>query len=77
MIPPRVLVVEDEQDISGLIKHTLERSGDASVEIVGRGDDEFLHGEITRVAFFDLFHELGHGFSEKISQSLRRAGVTP
>jgi two-component system alkaline phosphatase synthesis response regulator PhoP len=37
--PPRVLVVEDEQDIAGLIKHTLERSGDASVEIVGRGDD--------------------------------------
>jgi len=39
VIPPRVLVVEDEQDIAGLIKHTLERSGDASVEIVGRGDD--------------------------------------
>jgi DNA-binding response OmpR family regulator len=34
-----VLVVEDEQDIAGLIKHTLERSGDASVEIAGRGDD--------------------------------------
>ena len=39
MIPPRVLVVEDEQDIAGLIKHTLERSGDASVEVVGRGDE--------------------------------------
>jgi DNA-binding response OmpR family regulator len=39
VIPPRVLVVEDEQDIAGLIKHTLERSGDASVEIVGRGDE--------------------------------------
>jgi DNA-binding response OmpR family regulator len=37
--PPRVLVVEDEQDIAGLIKHTLERSGDASVEIVARGDE--------------------------------------
>jgi DNA-binding response OmpR family regulator len=37
--PPRVLVVEDEQDIAALIKHTLERSGDASVEIVGRGDE--------------------------------------
>jgi DNA-binding response OmpR family regulator len=37
--PPRVLVVEDEQDIAGLIKHTLERSGDASVEIVTRGDE--------------------------------------
>jgi DNA-binding response OmpR family regulator len=39
VVPPRVLVVEDEQDIAGLIKHTLERSGDAAVEIVGRGDD--------------------------------------
>jgi DNA-binding response OmpR family regulator len=38
-VPPRVLVVEDEQDIAGLIKHTLERSGDASVETVGRGDE--------------------------------------
>jgi len=38
-VPPRVLVVEDEQDIAGLIKHTLERSGDAVVETVGRGDD--------------------------------------
>ena len=35
---PRVLVVEDEQDIAGLIKHALERSGDARVEIVGSGD---------------------------------------
>jgi DNA-binding response OmpR family regulator len=34
-----VLVVEDEQDIAGLIKHTLERSGDASVVTVGRGDE--------------------------------------
>src|SRR4029453_17670655 len=36
---PRVLVVEDEADIASLIKHTLERSGDASVEIVRRGDE--------------------------------------
>jgi DNA-binding response OmpR family regulator len=35
---PRVLVVEDEQDIAALIKHALERSGDAQVEVVGRGD---------------------------------------
>jgi DNA-binding response OmpR family regulator len=35
----RILVVEDEADIAGLIKHTLERSGDAQVEIVGSGDD--------------------------------------
>jgi len=39
MVVPRVLVVEDEQDIAGLIKRTLERAGDAAVEIVGRGDD--------------------------------------
>ncbi|HEY3885087.1 MAG TPA: response regulator transcription factor [Vicinamibacterales bacterium] len=36
---PRVLVVEDERDIAGLIKHALERSGDASVDIVARGDE--------------------------------------
>ena len=35
---PRVLVVEDEQDIAALIKHALERSGDAQVDIVGSGD---------------------------------------
>ena len=34
----RVLVVEDEQDIAALIKHALERSGDAQVSIVGSGD---------------------------------------
>jgi DNA-binding response OmpR family regulator len=36
--PPRVLVVEDEQDIAGLIKHALERSGDGQVQIVASGD---------------------------------------
>src|SRR3954447_10510718 len=35
---PRVLVVEDEQDIAGLIKHALERAGDGQVQIVGSGD---------------------------------------
>jgi DNA-binding response OmpR family regulator len=35
---PRVLVVEDEQDIAALIKHALERSGDAQVSIVSSGD---------------------------------------
>jgi two-component system, OmpR family, alkaline phosphatase synthesis response regulator PhoP len=35
---PRVLVVEDEQDIAGLIKHALERSGDGEVDIVSSGD---------------------------------------
>ena len=34
----RVLIVEDEQDIAGLIKHTLERSGDAEADIVSSGD---------------------------------------
>ena len=34
----RVLIVEDEQDIAGLIKHTLERGGEADAEIVGSGD---------------------------------------
>ena len=31
-----VLVVDDEQDIAGLIKHGLEKGGDIEVEIVGR-----------------------------------------
>jgi two-component system alkaline phosphatase synthesis response regulator PhoP len=34
----RVLVVEDENDIAGLIKHTLERGGEIQVAIVGSGD---------------------------------------
>ncbi len=34
----RVLVVDDEQDISQLIKHTLERGGDLQVETVASGD---------------------------------------
>ena len=38
MTKNKVLIVEDEHDIAGLIKHTLERGGDADVEIVGRGD---------------------------------------
>ncbi len=35
---PRILIVEDEQDIAGLIKHTLERNTDADAEITGSGD---------------------------------------
>jgi DNA-binding response OmpR family regulator len=35
---PRVLVVEDEYDIAALVKHTLERGGDAVVEMVASGD---------------------------------------
>ena len=34
MLKHRVLIVEDEQDIAGLIKHTLERSGDAALKAV-------------------------------------------
>jgi len=34
----RVLVVEDEHDIAGLIKHTLERGGDMEVETIASGD---------------------------------------
>jgi two-component system, OmpR family, alkaline phosphatase synthesis response regulator PhoP len=34
----RILVVEDEQDIAGLIKHTLERDGDTRVDMVSSGD---------------------------------------
>jgi DNA-binding response OmpR family regulator len=34
----RVLVVEDEPDIAGLIKHTLERGGELQADIVGSGD---------------------------------------
>lgn len=35
----RVLVVEDEADIAGLIKHTLERGGDVAAEVVSSGDE--------------------------------------
>ena len=34
----RVLVVEDEQDIAGLIKHALERSGEMQASIVASGE---------------------------------------
>ena len=34
----RVLIVEDEHDIAGLIKHTLERAATPRREIVGSGD---------------------------------------
>lgn len=34
----RVLVVEDEQDIAELVKHTLERDGGTEVEVVNAGD---------------------------------------
>jgi two-component system alkaline phosphatase synthesis response regulator PhoP len=34
----RVVVVEDEEDIAGLIRHALERTGEFEVETVGAGD---------------------------------------
>jgi DNA-binding response OmpR family regulator len=34
----QILIVEDEHDIAGLIKHTLERSGEAEARIVSSGD---------------------------------------
>ena len=34
----RVLIVEDEGDIAGLIRHTLERGGDMVVEVAASGD---------------------------------------
>ncbi len=34
----RILVVEDEHDIAGLIKHALEREPDTRVEVVNSGD---------------------------------------
>ena len=38
VVSARVLVVEDETDIALLIKHTLERSGVAQVDVVASGD---------------------------------------
>ena len=38
MVRHKVLIVEDEQDIANLIKHTLERGGDTDAAIVGSGD---------------------------------------
>jgi two-component system, OmpR family, alkaline phosphatase synthesis response regulator PhoP len=34
----KVLIVEDEEDIAGLIKHTLERTGDLEVSVAISGD---------------------------------------
>jgi len=37
-VSTKILVVEDEQDIAGLIKHTLEKTGDMQVDVVAAGD---------------------------------------
>src|SRR5918993_794495 len=34
----QILVVEDEPDVASLIKHTLDRSGDVDVTLVGTGE---------------------------------------
>ena len=38
MAKHRVLIVEDERDIAGLIKHALERTGETDAQIVQSGD---------------------------------------
>jgi len=38
----RVMVVEDEGDIAGLIRHTLERGGDIAVDIATSGDQALV-----------------------------------
>lgn len=38
MVKQRILIVEDEPDVAGLIKHAVERRGDAEAEIVRSGD---------------------------------------
>src|SRR4051812_26749169 len=38
MARAHILIVEDEQDIAALVKHTLERSVDVETEIVHSGD---------------------------------------
>jgi DNA-binding response OmpR family regulator len=38
MAKHRILVVEDERDIAGLIKHTLERNVDGTADVVATGD---------------------------------------
>ena len=35
--PARVLIVEDESDIAGLVKHALERTGEIRADVVGTG----------------------------------------
>ena len=38
MAKRRILIVEDEHDVAGLIKHAVERAGDAEAEVVVSGD---------------------------------------
>ena len=56
MAATRILVVEDEPDIAGLIKHTLERDGAASVSIAATGDDALksVTAELPDLLILDL-----------------------
>jgi two-component system alkaline phosphatase synthesis response regulator PhoP len=76
VLPPRVLVVEDEQDIADLIKHTLERSGDASVEIVSRGDEAIrsISGRAPDLVILDLNLPVLSG--EEVCRMLRQQPET-
>src|ERR1051325_11857130 len=38
MAKRHILIVEDEHDVAGLIKHAVERAGDAHAEVVTSGD---------------------------------------
>ncbi len=71
-----MLVVEDEQDIAGLIKHTLERSGDASVEVVGRGDEALrsISGRQPDLVILDLNIPVISG--EEVCRMLRQRPET-
>jgi DNA-binding response OmpR family regulator len=74
--PPRILVVEDEQDIAGLIKHALERSGDASVELVARGDEALrsIAGRAPDLVILDLNIPVLSG--EELCRILRQQSET-
>jgi DNA-binding response OmpR family regulator len=76
VVIPRILVVEDEQDIAGLIKHTLERSGDGSVEIVGRGDEAIrsISGRQPDLVILDLNIPVVSG--EEVCRMLRQRPET-
>jgi len=56
MAHPRVLIVEDEQDIAGLIKRSLERGGVAEAHVVGSGDQalEAVHVQSPDLIILDL-----------------------
>jgi DNA-binding response OmpR family regulator len=76
MAAHHILIVEDEQDIAGLIKHTLERSGDASVEIVGRGDEALraIAGRAPDLVILDLNLPVVSG--DEVCRVLRQGAAT-